>query len=216
MSYQTILFDLDGTLTDPGIGITNAVMYALGKFGITVDDRRELYKFIGPPLWESFERFYGFSEAEAKTAVGYYREHYSVTGLFENTVYDGMDALLAALENRKITLAVATSKPEVFAEQVLEYFDLAKYFTFIGGSELDGTRVKKDEVIRYVLENCGVTELSSAVMVGDREHDIIGSNKAGIASVGVLYGYGSKSELENAGAGYIAETLADLQKFLLH
>jgi phosphoglycolate phosphatase len=215
MELQTILFDLDGTLTDPGIGITNSVMVALKKYGITVNDRSELYKFIGPPLWESFERYYGFSEAEAKKAVAYYREYFSVTGMFENTVYDGIDAMLAALENSGKTLIVATSKPEVFAEQILEHFDLAKYFTFIGGSELDGSRVKKDEVIRYALEMGGVTDLKSAVMVGDREHDILGAKKVGIASVGVLFGYGSRREFENAGADFTAETVEDLHKLLL-
>ncbi len=215
MYYNTILFDLDGTLTDPGIGITNSVMYALGKYGITVDNRSDLFKFIGPPLWESFERFYGFSEAEAKKAVAYYREHYSVTGIFENAVYAGIDALLAALENKKKTLVVATSKPEVFAERVLEHFDLAKYFTFIGGSELDGTRVNKAEVIQYVLNMSGVTDLSSAIMIGDREHDILGAKKSGIASIGVLFGYGSRLELEEAGADFIAENVSDIETLLL-
>jgi phosphoglycolate phosphatase len=190
-------------------------MVALKKYGITVNDRSELYKFIGPPLWESFERYYGFSEAEAKKAVAYYREYFSVTGMFENTVYDGIDAMLAALENSGKTLIVATSKPEVFAEQILEHFDLAKYFTFIGGSELDGSRVKKDEVIRYALEMGGVTDLSTAVMVGDREHDILGAKKVGIASAGVLFGYGSRGELETAGADFTAETVGDLHKLLL-
>jgi phosphoglycolate phosphatase len=171
--------------------------------------------FIGPPLWESFERFYGFSEAEAKKAVGYYREHFSVTGLFENTVYDGIDAMLAALEDAGKTLLVATSKPEVFAEQILQHFDLAKYFSFIGGSELDGSRVNKSDVIRYTLEMSGVADLSTAVMVGDREHDILEAKKVGIASVGVLFGYGSREELESAGAGDIAETVGDLRRILL-
>ncbi|NLA86876.1 MAG: HAD family hydrolase [Clostridiales bacterium] len=214
MNFQTILFDLDGTLTDPGIGITNSVMYALQKYGITVNDRSELYKFIGPPLWESFERYYGFSEAEAKKAVAYYREHFSVTGMFENTVYDGIDATLAALEDAGKTLLVATSKPEVFAEQILQHFDLAKYFDFIGGSELDGSRVNKNDVIRYTLEMSGVTDLSTAVMVGDREHDILGAKKVGITSVGVLFGYGSREELEAAGADFIAETVNDLHRIL--
>lgn len=215
MKFKTILFDLDGTLTDPGIGITNSVMYALQKYSITVNDRSELYKFIGPPLWESFKRYYGFSEAEAKKAVGYYREYFSVTGLFENAVYDGIDTLLAALEDRGKTLIVATSKPEIFAEQILEHFDLAKYFSFIGGSELDGTRVNKHEVIRYVLGMRGVTDLSTVVMVGDREHDILGAKKNGIASVGVLYGYGSREEFDVAGADFIAETVTDLHRILL-
>lgn len=215
MKFNTILFDLDGTLTDPGIGITNSVMYALDKYGITVSDRRQLFCFIGPPLWESFERFYGFSETDAKRAVEYYREYYRVTGIFENTVYDGIDALLASLENSSKTLLVATSKPEIFAEQILEHYDLAKYFSFIGGSELDGARVNKHEVIRYALEMAGVTDLTTTVMVGDREHDILGAKTMGIASVGVLFGYGSRREFENAGADFIAETVDDLRRILL-
>jgi len=215
VKFNTILFDLDGTLTDPGIGITNSVMYALDKYGITVSDRRQLFCFIGPPLWESFERFYGFSETDAKRAVEYYREHYRVTGIFENTVYDGIDALLASLENSSKTLLVATSKPEIFAEQILEHYDLAKYFSFIGGSELDGARVNKHEVIRYALEMAGVTDLTTTVMVGDREHDILGAKTMGIASVGVLFGYGSRREFENAGADFIAETVDDLRRILL-
>lgn len=215
MHYQTILFDLDGTLTDPGIGITNSVMHALSKYGISVRDRSDLYKFIGPPLYESFERFYGFSKDESKKAVEYYREHYSVTGLFENAVYDGIDELLKALKDCGKTLLVATSKPEVFAKKVLEHYDLAKYFTFIAGSELDGTRVKKDEVIRYALDRCSIADTTNAIMIGDREHDILGAKQTGIAVIGVLFGYGNRREHEEAGADFIAETVADLRKILL-
>jgi phosphoglycolate phosphatase len=215
MKYPYILFDLDGTLTDPGLGITNAVIYALEKFGITADDRRSLYKFIGPPLWDSFERFYGFSKEEAESAVRYFREYYNDTGIFENTAQAGIRALLGALRDSGRTLAVATSKPEVTAKRVLEHFDLAGYFTFIGGSTYDGSRVNKDDVIRYVLDSCRICDLSSAVMVGDREHDIVGAGKAGIDSIGVLYGYGCREELQEAGADYIAETVADVGKILL-
>lgn len=215
MNFQTILFDLDGTLTDPGIGITNSVMYALDKFGISVGDRSELYKFIGPPLWESFKRFYGFSEEQSKRAVEYYREHYKVTGIFENAVYDGISELLTTLKASGKTLLVATSKPEIFAKQVLEHFDLSEYFTFIAGSELDGTRVNKVEVIRYALYSCGITDLATTVMIGDREHDILGAQKAGIAAIGVLFGYGSRLEHEEAGADFVAETVADIQNILL-
>lgn len=215
MKYPFILFDLDGTLTDPGLGITNAVMYALDKFGIKVDDRRSLYKFIGPPLWDSFEQFFGFSKEEAETAVRYFREYYNVTGLFENTPYDGIRALLESLKDGGGTLAVATSKPEVTAKRVLEHFDLADYFTYVGGSVFDGSRVKKYDVIRYVLDTCRICDTSSAVMVGDREHDIIGASKACLDSVGILYGYGSREELERAGATAIAETVDELGRFLL-
>ena len=216
MPYSYILFDLDGTLTDPGIGITNAVMYALRKYDINVDDRRTLYKFIGPPLWESFERFYGFSKAEADRAVGYYREYYNDTGLFENEVYHGIESLLNSLKAQGKTLLVATSKPEITARQILTHFNLTPYFTFIAGSELDGRRVHKDDVIRYALDSCQITDTETAVMVGDREHDILGAKKVGIASVGVLFGYGSRAELGEAGADHLAETVADLHNILLY
>lgn len=215
MKYEYILFDLDGTLTDPARGITNSVMYALKKYGIKVNDRSELYKFIGPPLWDSFDKFYGFSKDDANTAVGYYREYYRDKGIFENLVYEGLEDLLKTLKDKNNVLIVATSKPEVFANQILEHFDIAKYFTFVAGSNLDGTRIKKDEVIKHALENCSINDLSKAIMIGDREFDVIGAKKAGIKSIGVLYGYGDRSELENAGADYIVDTVADIGKVLI-
>lgn len=215
MRYDYILFDLDGTLTDPAIGITNSVMYALKKYGIDVSDRSELYKFIGPPLWNSFEEYYGFSKEEAKIAVEYYREYYRDKGIYENLVYDELEDLLKILKDNSKILIVATSKPEVFAKQVLENFDIAKYFTCIAGSNLDGTRVKKGEVIRYAIESCNIIDLSKAIMVGDRKHDIMGAKEVGISSIGVLFGYGSRSELEKAGADFIVDTVADVGKILL-
>lgn len=208
--YQTILFDLDGTLTDPGIGITNSVAYALKKYGITVNDRFELYKFIGPPLQRSFEMFYGFSPEDAVTAVEYYREYYQDKGIFENRLYDGIPKLLQSLKQIGKTLLVATSKPETFSLQILEYFDIKKYFTFVAGSNLDGSRSEKTEVITYALEAGHISDLSSSLMVGDRSYDIIGAKQAGIHSVGVLFGYGSREELETAGADHIAETEHDI------
>lgn len=214
MMYEYILFDLDGTLTDPGIGITNSVMFALKRYDIEVSDRCELYKFIGPPLTDSFEEYYGFSKEEAKTAVEYYREYYRDKGIFENMVYDGLEDLLKTLKAKNKILIVATSKPEVFARQILEHFDIAKYFTYIAGSDLNGTRVRKDEVIKYALESCNIIDLSKAIMVGDREHDIIGAKKIGMDSIGVLFGYGDRNELEKAGADFIADTVSDIGKIL--
>ena len=209
-NYETVLFDLDGTLTNPGEGITNSVAYSLAKYGITVEDKTELYKFIGPPLHESFEKFYGFSRDEAMQAVEYYREYYRDKGIYENVVYDGVEDLLKTLFENGKKIILATSKPEVFAREILRYFNLEKYFYYSAGANLDGSRTDKAEVIEYALREGGVTDKSSAVMVGDREHDIIGANKNGLDSIGVLFGFGSREELESAGATYIAETVKDI------
>jgi len=212
--YDTILFDLDGTLTDPAIGITNSVMHALKKYGITVEDRRELYKFIGPPLHESFEKFYGFSRDEALQAVEYYREYYRDRGIYENALYGGIEDLLKNLYDSGKKIILATSKPEVFAKEILRYFNIEKYFFYAAGANLDGSLTDKAEVIEYALREGGVSDKSAAVMVGDREHDIIGANKNGLNSIGVLFGYGSSEELENAGATYIAETVENLSELI--
>ena len=212
--YNTILFDLDGTLTDPGIGITNSVAYALDKWGINVNDRVELYKFIGPPLVESFEKYYGFSHDDALLALKYYREYFSEKGLFENEVYDGIVELLEDLKAQGKRLIVATSKPEVYSKRILEHFDLYKYFDFLAGATFDEKRVKKNDVIAYAIESCGIDDLSRVVMIGDREHDVLGSACFGIDSIGVLWGYGSREELNAAGATYIAEKVEDIRKII--
>ena len=205
--YNYILFDLDGTLTDPGIGITNSVMYALKKFNIDVEDRATLYKFIGPPLLESFEKYYGFSKEESELALTYYREYFKPKGLYENEVYEGIEAVLTELKSRKKVLIVATSKPEAFAVEILQHFHLDRYFDFIAGATMDENRTKKADVIAYALEQCKITDKASAIMIGDREHDVLGAKQVGLDSVGVLYGYGNYEELENAGATYIVENL---------
>ena len=210
---QHILFDLDGTLTDPMIGITKSVRHALKHYGYEVEDLRELIPFIGPPLSESFEKFYGLSHEDAMEAVEIYREYYRPTGIFENDVYPGIPDLLRRLRDDGFSLYVATSKPEVFAKQIIEHFDLQEYFTLVGGSELDGGRVHKDEVIAYVLETCGISP-DEAVMVGDREHDVLGAAGLGIPCIGVLFGYGSKEELERAGAAALAADVPELEEML--
>ena len=212
--YSNILFDLDGTLTNPGIGITNSVAFALKKYGIEAESREELYKFIGPPLVDSFKEFYGFSDEKANEAVAFYREYFSEKGLFENEVYSGIESLLQSLKKDRKRLIVATSKPEQFAVKILEHFRLSEYFDFIAGATMDGTRSKKADVILHALKSCNITVLSSAVMVGDREHDIIGANKTGLHSIGVLYGYGGLEELKNAGATYIAATTDEIYKII--
>ncbi len=212
--YQTILFDLDGTLTDPGIGITNSVQYALKRYGIAVNDRTELYKFIGPPLIESFMCFYGFSREKAKEAVGVYREYYGEKGIFENRVYEGIPELLEGLKEAGCRLLVATSKPEFFAEKILRHYDLEKYFLFTAGSTMEKTRTRKSEVIRYALTSCGIKADDAVVMVGDREHDIIGAKEAGLSSIGVLFGYGTREELEQAGADHIAADTKEIRAII--
>lgn len=213
-NYTTVLFDLDGTITDPGLGITNSVAYALEKFGIEVADRTELYKFIGPPLYESFEKFYGLSHEDALKAVDIYREYYRPKGIFECFVYDGIVELLQRLKSEGKTVIVATSKPEEFAKQIMDHFDLTQYFTYIAGATMDGSRILKADIIDYALKSCGVTDLSGVVMVGDREHDVLGAKKIGVDSIGVLFGYGDRAEHETAGATYIAETPHDIGKFI--
>ena len=213
-----VLFDLDGTLTDPGLGITNSVMHALNHYGIHVADRSELYKFIGPPLSQSFERYYGFGTEDAHHAVEVYREYFAVKGLFENLVYPGIEELLKELKAQGKVISLATSKPEVYAKQILEHFKLDMYFDFISGSLLSGERVDKGEVITwalYSLREMGVDCTSEkVVMIGDREHDIIGAHKNQIPAIGVLFGYGSREEFEAAGADAVAETVAELHGML--
>lgn len=213
--YEYILFDLDGTLTDPKEGITKSVAYALESFGIHVEDLDSLCKFIGPPLKESFMVYYELDDAQGDQTVEKYRERFAVTGLFENKVYPGIREMLELLKEQGKTLLVATSKPSIYARQILEHFDLMKYFTFLSGSELDGTRVDKAEVITYALQENKIQDLSKVIMIGDREHDIIGANKNGIDSIGVLYGYGCREEFEKNHASYVAKQVEELKEILL-
>ncbi len=212
--YNIVLFDLDGTLTDPGEGITNSVAYALNKFGITVHNKAELHKFIGPPLVNSFMKYYNFSKDDALLAVDYYREYFKEKGIFENRVYDGVLKLLSKIKKSGRVIALATSKPEQFAVRILEHFNLSQYFDFIGGATMDETRSKKADVIAYVLEMMNIMDKSKVIMVGDRHHDIDGATKCSIDSIGVLYGYGNKDELENASATYIAKSVNEIIKYL--
>ena len=212
--YEFILFDLDGTLTDPKEGIINCVKYALRYFNIEETDDKKLLKFIGPPLIDKMMEVYGFSKEKATQGLMYYREYFKDKGIFENSVYDGIPEMLADLKSRGYKLVLATSKPEEFAKRILEHFDLSKYFYFIGGSDMGETRSSKAAVIKYVMANCGIKAPDKCIMVGDREHDVIGAGKHGIETVGVLFGYGSREELENAKAAYIVATVEELAKVL--
>ncbi|MBE5921641.1 MAG: HAD family hydrolase [Lachnospiraceae bacterium] len=212
--YQTILFDLDGTLTEPALGITNSIMYALKKWDIEVEDRSTLYNFIGPPLVDSFAKYYGFSPEDCELALKYYREYFSVKGMYENEIYPGIRELLATLKNAGKTVVLATSKPEEFAVGILKYFEIDGYFDFVAGASMDGVRSKKSDVIDFAIAGAGITDLSATVMIGDREYDILGAKHAGIDSIGVLYGYGNYEELNNAGATHIAGMVEDILSLL--
>ena len=211
--YKVILFDLDGTLTDPGLGITNSVAYALRHYGIEPESRESLYPFIGPPLADSFIRYYGFTPEKAMEAISVYREYFRDKGLYENEVYEGVRELLENIKASGRKIVLATSKPEEFSVRILEHFDLMKYFDVVAGASMDEKRNKKGDVIAYAMEKGGFTN-EDAVMIGDREHDIFGAKENGLDSIGVLFGYGSREELENAGADYIAGTVKDIIKFI--
>lgn len=212
--FQTILFDLDGTVADSGMGITNSVIYALKKYNIEVRERSDVYYFIGPPLHESFQKTLNCTEEEAMKAVAYYREYYSDRGIFENEIYPGVPQLLETLHDAGKNVVLATSKPEIYAKRILEHFDLAQYFTAAAGANMDGTRTKKAEVIRYAMELCGA-EPESTIIIGDREHDVLGAKETGIKSCGVLWGYGSLQELTAAGADFIVHTAKEAEGLLL-
>ena len=194
MKLKRVFFDLDGTLTDSMPGITRGVQYALKHYGIHVDDLSVLKPFVGPPLFDSFKRYYNFSDKDANDAIYVFREYYDVKGWMDNAPFDGVEDMLKTLKEAGLELYVATSKPEETAKKVLEYFQLTEYFKFIGGASMDEARVNKDDVIRYVLEeNCiSEEEKPSVIMVGDREHDVYGAKKTGLSVIGVLYGYGSR------------------------
>lgn len=210
MRYTTLLFDLDGTLTDPREGITKSIAYALEKRGDVVEDLDTLLHFIGPPLIPAFMETYGVTKPEAEQMLRDYRERFGTVGWAENAVYDGVREALEELMATGVCMCLATSKPEVYAERIMEHFDLARYMDFMGGSDMEETRSDKESVIRYVLEKIGAEDLSSVVMIGDRMHDTEGAAKVGIDCIGVLWGYGSEEELRSHGATHIARDLAEM------
>ena len=205
------LFDLDGTVTDTGEGVTKSAQYALDAFGFPDQPPEALRRFVGPPLQGSFEGFYGLTPEQAVQAVEKYRERYRAKGVFESPLYPGMAPFLAGLAE-KATLCLATSKPLVFARQILELRGVGQYFAHLAGAELDGARTDKAEVVAYALELLGNPPKEEAVMVGDRRQDIIGANACGLESIGVLYGYSEPGELEEAGATYLVPSVEDLRQ----
>lgn len=205
--FDTVLFDLDGTLTDPKVGITASIRYALDKMGVTHDPADDLTWCIGPPIQHSFEGLVG--AAKAADGVTHYRSRYGTIGLFENELFPDIDATLASLVTQGIRLFVATSKVDVFARRIVKHFDLERHFIAVEGAEMDGTRSDKAEVIAHVLRSHGVNA-DRAIMIGDREHDIIGARKNGLRNIGVLYGYGDAAELLAAGADDLCATPGDI------
>lgn len=210
MRYPYIFFDLDGTLTDSALGITNSVKYALEKLNLQIPTEEILRKFVGPPLSYSFQCFCNLNEAEAAEAVSVYREYFSEKGLFENEVYHGVVTMLQELKKMGKKLVVATSKPEVFSIRIMKHFQLDTYFQCIAGSSLDESRNTKEKVIRYAMNQVGVTDSNKILMVGDREHDVIGAQACNIKCLGALWGYGSKEELLDAGAFALADAPMDV------
>ncbi|MDE6201762.1 MAG: HAD family hydrolase [Clostridiales bacterium] len=207
--FKNILFDLDGTLTDSFEGITNSALYALHTMGVPEYNKSNLNFFVGPPLFDSFGRIFDGDEQKVERAITLYREYFADHGWKENRVYDGVPQMLQQLADMGKTLIVATSKPELFARRIVEYFDLSKYFVFVAGASMDSSRAKKAKVIEYAIANTGIDK-ADTIMIGDRNHDILGAKTCGLKSMGVLYGYGDLQEHTAAGADYIAQTPKDV------
>lgn len=197
--YKAILFDLDGTLTESDEGITKSVQYALGKLGKPEEDLEKLKVFIGPPLMEQFMKYADLDEETARKAVEYYRERYSEKGIFENRPYPGVEDMLKELKRKKYLLTVTSSKPEYYVKQILDHFQLTGYFDEIVGSEMNGKRTNKAEVIEETLSRLHMSDKrDQVIMIGDKEHDVFGARKAGLKCIAVSYGYGTEEELKNA------------------
>ena len=211
---EYVFLDLDGTLTDPSEGITRGVMYALERFGIHEKDPRRLYPFIGPPLYDSFMRHYGFDLDSAYKAIEYFQEYYGQQGMYENVPYPGMKELLQSWRNEGRNLILATSKPEVFAVRILERFDMNGAFLLMAGGDVEEKRVEKHLVIEYAMERLGLSHTGGCLMIGDRKFDVLGAGRHGIPTLGVLYGFGSREELTESGASWLAGSVEELRTLM--
>lgn len=216
-----VLFDLDGTLTESGPGIMNAAKIALNHFGIEENNVENLHKFVGPPLTESFGQRYGMNEADTQEAIAVFRKYYNVTGIYENSVFEGVQEMLQQLKSNGLLLSIASSKPRPMIDIVVDHFDIRKYFDVIVGCELDGTRSQKKEVVDEVIRLFGELSgdgavLEHSIMVGDRMYDVNGARECGLECIGVTYGYGTRQELQEAGAAYIVDSVNELGEKLLH
>jgi phosphoglycolate phosphatase len=212
MSYTNILFDLDGTLTDSFLSIANSWKYALKKLNIEIDPDI-LRTFIGPPLEKTFSEYFKFNKGNIEIGKKYYREYFLEKGLYENTLYDGIENLLKEINARNKICILATSKPIVFAEKIIKYLNIDAYFKYTVGGNLEGTFVEKEDIIKYIIENYNLKK-AETIMVGDRKYDVIGANKNGIKSIGVLYGYGSRAELENENPEYIINSVKEILEII--
>ncbi len=213
--YKYILFDLDGTITESAPGIMNSARYALAHFGIEAPPAEKLRKFVGPPLFESFTQMFGIPVERATEAIDTYREYYAQKGIFENEVYEGIEQMLVALRESGRVIALATSKPEVYAKKILAHFNLDKYFDEICGIPLEDEKMTKSQVIATCLEKLGSPDKSQVLMVGDRDYDVVGAKNYGIDCMGVLFGYGDREELEKAGAVMIARSAKEIGELII-
>lgn len=213
MKYKYLFWDLDGTLTDPGLGITNSIIYSLKKFGIDVEDRTSLYKFIGPPLAQSYKKYFGFDEEKAILAVQYYREYFGDKGLFENEVYAFIPTFLSKCKEKGLKLCLATSKPENYTFRIMEHFELTQYFDYMCGSSVGNIHETKADVIRKALQVSGANK-EDVVMIGDRMHDILGAAECGIDCAAVMWGYGGMEEFQIHNAKYIVNNIEELEKII--
>lgn len=216
--YQYILFDLDGTLTDPREGITKSVQYALAHMGIEEPDLKKLEPFIGPPLIDSFMEYYGFSLEDARKATYFYRENFTVKGIFQNELFEGVPQMLAALKEKGRIVAIASSKPEPFVQKILDHFEISQYFDYVCGSTLNETRTKKEEVIEELLKrmNLSAEEKKQMLMVGDRRFDVEGAAYFGLPCLGLTLGFAAEGELEAAGAAGIVDSIKGIEEYILN
>lgn len=211
--YKSLLFDLDGTITDSSEGIINSIIYALEKMDVEIGDKRILKKFVGPPLMDSFKKYYGFTQAQAEKGLELFREYFAVKGIFENRLFEGMDKLLNDLYAQGYDMLLATSKPVHFAYQVLEYFNIKKYFSYVSACPIDESTTSKVDIMRIALEHTVTKSKSEILMIGDTWFDINGAVKCGIDSIGVLYGTDGEAELKNA--TYLAKNVDEIRNILL-
>ncbi len=211
--YKSLLFDLDGTITDSSEGIINSIIYALDKMGVTVTDKSILKKFVGPPLMDSYKKYYGFTDAESEMGLKLFREYFAVKGIFENRLFDGMDILLKDLYDAGYQLLLATSKPVHFANQVLEYFNIKQYFSYVSACPIDESNTTKIDIIRKAMDNTSTADKSKIIMIGDTSFDVNGAKICGIDSLGVLYGTDDADEMKNA--TYLAKDIDEIRNILL-